>query len=189
MKKTLTAVAMCLSFTAGVYAQGQVDFRNRNTGLTPPLDSAVYSDMVGGTKLGDANFVAQIFFSATQTGSFTAITDPAAPFRTGTGAGYWNAGADPTRTLPGIAAGATAWIEVRVWDSTKGATYDAAKAAGGRYGDSNIFSLTTGGPTTPPSAPAALAGLQSFALVAIPEPSTIALGMLGAAALLLRRRK
>jgi hypothetical protein len=32
-------------------------------------------------------------------------------------------------------------------------------------------------------------GLESFAVVPVPEPSTIALGLLGAAFLLLRRRK
>ncbi len=183
MKKTLTAVAVCLSFAAGVYAQGTVDFRNRVTaaGLDAPV-----SDLTG-AKLGNATFVANIFYSATQTGSFTAIPDAAAPFRTGTGAGYWNFGADFTRAIPGIAAGSTAWIQVRVWDSTKGADYATAKAAGSPYGDSNTFQLTLGGAGQPPSVPAVLAGLQPFALV--PEPSTIVLGMLGAAALLLRRRK
>jgi len=187
MKKTLTAVAVCLSCAAGVYAQGTVDFRNRNTAATPPLDAPVYQDVVGGTKLGNANFVANIFYSATQTGSYTAITDAAAPFRTGTGAGYWNFGTDFSRAIPGIAGGSTAWIQIRVWDSTKGATYDAAKAAGSPYGDSNTFQLTLGGAGSPPSVPAVMAGLQPFALV--PEPSTIVLGMLGAAALFLRRRK
>jgi hypothetical protein len=189
MKKTLTAVAVCLSFAAGVYAQGTVDFRNRNTAAG--LDAPVYQDSVGGTKLGNANFVANIFYSATQNGSFTAITDPAAPFRTGTGAGYWNFGTDFTRVIPGIAGGGSAWIMVRVWDSTKGADYATAKAAGSAWGDSNAFQVNPlGGAGSPPSVPAVLAGLQPFALTnAVPEPSTIALGMLGAAALLLRRRK
>ena len=183
MKKTLTAVAVCLSFTAGVYAQGTIDFRNKVS--SPALDAPV-SDTAG-AKLGNANFVAQIWYSATQTGSFTALTDAPAVFRTGTGAGYWNAGADPSRSIPGIAGGSTAWIQVRVWDSTKGADYATAKAAGSPYGDSNIFSVTLGGAGNPPGVPAVLVGLQPFALV--PEPSTIALGLLGAAALFLRRRK
>jgi hypothetical protein len=187
MKKTLTAVAVGLSFTAGVYAQGTVDFRNRNTGATPPLDAPV-SD-VGGAKLGNANFVANIFYSATQSGSFTAIADAAAPFRTGTGAGYWNFGTDSSRAIPGIAGGSSAWIQIRVWDSTKGADYATSKAAGSNWGESAAFQVTLGGAGSPPSVPAVLAGLQPFTLnAAIPEPSTIALGMLGAAALLLRRR-
>jgi len=186
MKKTLTAVAVCLSFAAGVYAQGTVDFRNRNTaaGLDAPVSDA------GGAKLGNLNFVANIFYSATQNGSFTAITDAAAPFRTGTGAGYWNFGTDFTRVIPGIAGGSSAWIMIRVWDSTKGADYATAKAAGSPWGDSTPIQVTLGGAGSPPSVPAVLAGLTPFTLTAaVPEPSTIALGMLGAAALLLRRRK
>jgi len=186
MKKSLSVVAVCLSFAAGVYAQGTVDFRNRNAALN--LDAPVYQDFVGGTKLGNANFVAQIFFgTANNPSSFAAIADAPAPFRTGAGAGYWNYGADFTRALPGITAGSPAWVQIRVWDSTKGADYNAAKAAGSLYGDSNAFQLTTGGSGNPPAVPAALTGLTPFALV--PEPSTFALALLGAAALLFRRRK
>jgi hypothetical protein len=188
MKKTLIAVAVGLSFVGGVYAQGTVDFRNKNAGLTPPFDVPIY-DVDGTTKLSGANFLAQIYFSATQNGSFAPITDPAAPFRTGGGAGYWNYGTDFTRVLTGIAAGTAAWIQVRVWDSTAGATPDAAKLGGGKWGDSNIFSVTTGGSGNPPAVPATLIGMTSFQLQQVPEPSTIALGVLGLGALLLRRRK
>lgn len=192
MKKTLIAVAVVLSFAGGVYAQGTVDFRNKNAGLTPPFDVPVY-DVDGTTKLGGINFLAQIYFSATDPnngGALTAISDPAAPFRTGAGAGYWNYGTDFTRALTGIAAGSTAWIQVRVWDSTAGANPDAAKLAGGKWGDSNIFSLTTGGSGSPPAVPASILGMTSFHLTqTVPEPSTIALGVLGIGALLLRRRK
>ncbi len=182
---------MCLSFTAGVYAQGLVDFRNKITGF---VDAAVYADTVGGTKLaGDfmgGNFVAQLYFGTANTpNSFNAIADPPVPFRTGAAAGYWNAGADSSRALPGIAAGTmNAWVQVRVWDLTKGATYDAAKAAGSLYGLSNAFQVDA---TGPPAAPGALLGLQQFALQGgvIPEPSTIALGLLGLGALLFRRRR
>jgi len=188
MKKSLSVVAVCLSFAAGVYAQGTVDFRNKVSAGATPFDSPVYMDFVGGTKLGNANFVAQLWYGASASSVNTALLDTPAVFRTGTGAGYWNPGADSTRVLPTIAGGTAAWVQVRVWDSTKGADYNAAKAAGSLYGDSNIFQLTTGNPTgSPPTVPAVLAGLTPFALV--PEPSTFALGLLGAAALLFRRRK
>jgi hypothetical protein len=184
MKKIFSLFATGLLFTGALPAQGTIDFRNRITALTPPFDVPVY-DFDGFTRLSGANFLAQVYFSPTQTGSLTAITDPPAPFRTGTGAGYWNYGTDFTRVLPGIAAGAVAWIQIRYWDSIAGATYDAARAAGGKWGDSNIFSVATGGAGSPPSIPAVLWGLQFV----IPEPSTIAVGVLGTGALLLRRRK
>jgi hypothetical protein len=93
-------------------------------------------------------------------------------------------------TIASVAPGANAVIELRAWDGTKGATYEAASAAGGGFyvGKSAQITIATGGSGTPPSLPANLVGLQSFA-IAVPEPSTIALGLLGAAALLIRRRK
>jgi hypothetical protein len=183
MKKLLLIGILSVGGVSSVFAQGTIDFRNRITGT---LDWPVYG--IDGTLLSGANFLAQLYFATSATGSLTAVLDPAAPFRTGTGAGYWNAGADSTRILPGIAAGSEVWLQVRTWDSTAGATYDIAKAAGGQYGDSFIFHVAvTGGGGTPPASPAAMLGLQSFTLV--PEPSTIALGVIGGLALLLRRRK
>lgn len=173
--------ASCMAGASSVRAQGLIDFRNRITGS---VDAPVYRESVGGTLLSGANFVANLWYG-TSAGSLAPITDAAAPFRTGTGAGFWNAGTDSTRVLSGIPS-ATVFLQVRVWDSAAGATYDAAKLAGGFWGDSNVFGVTVGS-SSPPLGPSLLIGLQSFALV--PEPSAIALGVLGATALLFRRRK
>jgi hypothetical protein len=183
MKKLLLATAVCTLVALSAAAQGTVDFRNRITGT---LDVPVYGlDNV--TKLGDANYWAQLYYSATQTGPFTAVTADPAPFRTGTGAGYWNAGADSTRALAGIAGGSTVFLQVRVWDSTKGSSFEAASAAGSLIGQSAVFSITAGGGGSPPGPPNPMIGLTSFSLV--PEPTTLALLALGAGALLIRRRK
>jgi len=187
MKKLLLVGVVSLVGVSSVSAQGTINFVNRITGT---LDKPVYLNGVGGTLLSGANFVAQLYYSATDpgpAGSLTAVLDAAAPFRpAGAGAGYWNAGADATRVLTGILPNTQVWLQVRAWDSTFGATYDLAKAAGGLWGDSNVFTAIAGG-GTPPVAPANMTGLTSFTLV--PEPSTLALGILGAVALLLRRRK
>jgi len=184
MKKLVLVGVISLVGVSSVFAQGTIDFRNRITGT---LDVPVYLNGVGGMLLSGANFLAQLYYGTTAT-SLTPITDLASPFRTGAGAGYWNAGADSTRILAGIPAGSPAFLQVRAWDSTFGATYDVAKAAGGLWGDSNVFQvLATGGGGTPAASPAFMTGMQSFTLV--PEPSTIALGILGAVALLFRRRK
>jgi len=182
IKKLLLVVALSLMGVSSVRAQGLIDFRNRITGT---IDAPVYQNSVGGTLLAGANFVANLWYG-TSAGSLAPITDAASPFRTGTGAGYWNAGTDSTRVLPGILAGSTVFLQVRVWDSAMGATYALAKAAGGAWGDSNTFSVVAGG-GSPPTAPTALGGMTAFALV--PEPSTYALMALGACALLFRRRK
>jgi hypothetical protein len=101
--------------------------------------------------------------------------------------------------VPGVAPGAIADLIARAWDNRTGATYDAATIKG----SSTFKSAALGGdvdndPSTPPAtAPGMVTqkpeGFQNIQLqggpVIIPEPSTIALGALGVAALLLRRRK
>jgi hypothetical protein len=86
-----------------------------------------------------------------------------------------------------LTANGTVALQLKAW--TGGTSFDNATARG----ESNIITITA---TDPPATPAGLAanGLTGFQLQAvggpvIPEPSTIALGLLGAAALFLRRRK
>jgi hypothetical protein len=83
-------------------------------------------------------------------------------------------------------------LQVAVWDSAvagAGAASALAKAAG--TGLSETFTYTI--PTDPLAIPGGMGNMKTFALAAgapvIPEPTTVALGALGAAALLLRRRK
>jgi len=98
---------------------------------------------------------------------------------------------------PGIpnTSGGQATIALVAWYNGGGATsYAAALAAGVPTGASptdNMVSLGDLG--TPSSQPIDMQGLESFSLVvppvASPEPSTIALGVIGASTLLFRRRK
>jgi hypothetical protein len=182
--KKLLAIAALVVAAYGVQAQGNFTFSNRVT--ASGVDVPVF-DVGGATKVDGANFVAAIFLNGTQLGA-------TAPFRTGSGAGYWNPGADSARSVTGKLSGdVVTGFTVQVWDSTKGATMLAAKNAGGKFGESNPFAITLGGPKADPNLPADLPGVmsnfQSFNLQVIPEPSVLALGALGAAALLFRRRK
>ena len=84
-------------------------------------------------------------------------------------------------------------ILIRVWDNRNGqiTTWAAASdpAANIAHGESLPFVVADqlgGGLILPPT----LRGLESFQLFSVPEPSVIALGVLGAGCLfLLRRRK
>lgn len=190
MKKAIIAIAFWAA-SVGAFAQGQVDFTsfqgyvNGNT----PSEAAVYN-VDGTTRLQGSAFLAQLYWSATAfTGTVggAAVAAPAAPFLTAAdaSAGFWDAGASGARTV-GVAAGTAVFVQVRAWAAADGATWEAAKAANKPTGASNVLQLSAGGGTvTPPG----LTGLQKFQLVAVPEPTTIALGILGAGALLLRRRK
>jgi len=181
--KKLIFVAGILVMNLSVLAQGTLLFQNRATAATPPIDAKIFN--VGGTAaLGGTGFMAILYAGATATS--LAAVGPAVPFRTGAAAGYVDLSGDPTagtRILPGVVAGANAFAQVRAWDISSGATYDVASIRG----ESAILNIPTGGAGSPPGLPANLTGLQSFSLV--PEPSTIALAALGAAFLILRRRK
>lgn len=164
MKKLILIAALAAT---SAFAQGTVNFNNRVTAAG--LDAAIFD--VGGARLAGPDAYAQIYVGG------TAVGTPVA-FRTGTGAGYFAGG---NVAIPGVAGGASASIVVNAWKGA--ATFEAASIKG----SSAPINVTLGGAGEPPSTPANLIGLTSFTLV--PEPSVLALGALGAAALLLRRRK
>jgi hypothetical protein len=177
MKKLLIALAAVM-LTAASYGQGQVVFANK---VGTAVDAPVF---LAGTQTGPGpDYSAQLFLSSG--GSLTALT-PATTFRAaGTGAAaiadrYW---INQDVIVPGVASGATATFVVRAWKTSAG-SYDNAALAG--RGESAAFQVAVGGGQLPP---ANLTTLQGFSVTAVPEPATIALGVLGAAALVLRRRK
>lgn len=75
--------------------------------------------------------------------------------------GYFIGG---TRSIPTVSAGQAAYAQVRVWDQSRGLTFEEALANGGRSGASGIFTVVTGGNGVPPSVPASLTGLSGFSL-------------------------
>jgi hypothetical protein len=167
--KKLMLIAACVTALAATnaFAQGSVNFNNRVTAAG--LDAPIFD--VGGAKLEGPNAFAQIYVNDAAVGAPVA-------FRSGTGAGYFSGG---TVAIPGAAGGTSVQMVVAAWSGA--ATFEAASIKG----VSSPFTVTLGGAGEPPSTPANLIGLTSFTLV--PEPSVLALGALGAAALLLRRRK
>jgi hypothetical protein len=188
--KKLAILTGCLLVSAMAVAQGTVNFANAAAGLNAPVSNAA-GDPCEGT-----GYWAQLY--AVVDSSLTAVGDPV-NFRTGGLAGVFLGGA---RTIPGVAAGADATVQVRAW-SANFSSWDAAWAAFGSGDasaetgwsnsntgmdnlDSATFTVTTGGGTLPAGN---LLNLTSFQLAAVPEPSTIALGILAGLALLIRRRK
>jgi hypothetical protein len=188
MKKLIIS-AICVLAALGAYGQGTINFTNFN----PPLDAPVFDigGMASNTRLDGSGFMAQLY--AGPVGGTLEAIGAASPFLSGAGAGYFNGG---TRTIATVAPGVMADVQVRAWNVGSGSTFEAAMTAGTGYGMSGTLTLVTGGDTAggtqPPTSPSALSGLQSFELVGggtIPEPSTIALGLLGAGLLVFRRRK
>jgi len=170
----------------GAFAQGTVNFAAKVTGV---YDAPVFIDSVTTGARASTGYLAQLYAGPVG-GTLAPIGTAPVPFLTGTGAGYWRSASLAIGT---VAPGATASVQIRAWASAAGASYEAALAAKGATGQSAILSVVTGGAGSPPSLPADLAGLASFAITGggpiVPEPSVLALGALGGLALLIRRRK
>jgi len=177
--KKLAIIAACVLASAYTYGQGTLTF---DTSYAYPGGYA-FADINGngvkdGTDFNVAgpNYVGQLVGSTTETGSYTPIGSPVAFGTVADGLdGYITSG---DLTLPGVAAGSTYWVKLHAWNSVD-TSWD---------GYSPALSLKLGGPTDPPSTPAGLDQLGITPVVLVPEPSTIALGVLGLALLLIRRR-
>jgi hypothetical protein len=208
--KKLVLTAFAVTCAASVFAQGTVIFNNRITGT---LVTHVYSggttqyrgngstdtpagtqDWTGFTALTGSGYSAAIL-SATGAGqaeSSLAQAPFVTSFRTGTAAGQFATG---TATLANVAGDAPmATLEVVAWDNKGGTVTSWAQAqplwlagtiAAGTSGTFNVGPI--GGAV---NGAATMTGLPSFNIyTAVPEPSTMALAGLGAAALLIFRRR
>ena len=129
------AALLLLSAKDGL-AQGVVTFRNDI--LLPPPDRLVrWRD---GTPLVGTTFAAQLLYGTDRSNLQPHPT--LAYFRAPTtgSPGTWAGG---SRTLTGVGGvGTTIFLQVRAWDSgpNRTITFDAARAAGGLYGQSQVFS-------------------------------------------------
>src|SRR5207247_10160892 len=73
-------------------------------------------------------------------------------------------------TVPSVPPMGQAFAQIRVWEVAKGASYEEARALGGRFGRSSVIEVTLG---SIPSPPPYLIGLQSFSLhVGLPQFNT-----------------
>lgn len=159
-----------------LYGQGQVNFANAGTGW---FTSAI-NDVGGAGLVATAGAFTVELWAGASAGSLSLVATANPAFTQGfffTGQSV-NVGF----TGPGFA-------QIRVWDNNGGTvtSFDAARNGGFRYGDTLSFAIT---PTEPPNPAANMINMPSTTLQVIPEPSTIALGVLAAVgALLFRRRK
>jgi hypothetical protein len=172
MKKVLALVST-LALAGSLLGQGEINGINFNPANN--VDGQV--TRADGTTLAGTETMGQLY--AGTGGSLAPIGSPTAFLQNG----IVSFG---TVVVPGIAAGADADIQLRSWLAADGADYDAAVAAMGEVGESNVTTITLGGGVNPP---AFMSGLTQTAMYVVPEPSTWALMALGLGALALRRRK
>jgi hypothetical protein len=180
MKKTLLLCGLALAMAGSMYGQGQVTLINSATTAITVGGTNAPTTLGGGLTVGlygGPSGALESALTLVGTGSFIAP-------------GRYNGG---TVTIPTVAGGANATMQVRAWS---GVSYAAALTTAGAFaGKSALWTQTLGGPSpTPPNPITGVPGVNGFALTqtagpVIPEPSTIALGLLGLGALALFRRR
>jgi hypothetical protein len=185
MKRFVITMALIASATFA-YGQGTIAFLNgptavfRMAGTTVAVPTAVNSQLTYG-----------IFVGAT---ADSLSATPAGPTATGstTAAGRMT-GVPALYALEGHAPGTVLFAQVRAWESRFGADWAAAKAQGQYYGETDVRQLeplaSASGPGTVIWQSSNVSPNRFLPMQIVPEPSTIALAILGLGSLLLFRRK
>jgi len=213
MKKILLTTALGLIAAVSSYGQGAITFANATSSYgTATPDHLVRWDasaaqfnaglVAGGlvaSNSGGVNLTglrAQLYYGSstvTSLAGMIAVTDAPATWRASTSlnAGSWLGGG---RTLVGFDPGQTVTLAILVWDSSVQADARLAAAGvgttyAGVFGSSGFFNYNI--PTGNPAPSAFLPGNSPFTVgfTPVPEPTTMALAGLGAAALMIFRRR
>jgi hypothetical protein len=177
MKKALLTLAAIGALAASSFGQGTVIVAY-STGPNTVKQNGV-------SAAGTANIRIEVLWAPAGTTDLGLFTPIGAQINVGVPTpGYFSGG---TRTIAGIAPGASVAAYARAWDNDSGATYAAAT----QRGISPLFVINTADPTAVPAEPAVNlnAVFPGVDVTAVPEPSSMALAGLGAASLLIFRRR
>jgi len=183
------------ALSTGAFAQGLINFFNTGSQLAssgPASSATAISGAAGSYYFGlltSSNGAAGSFTFANVYGTNQTV------------AGRFFGGASVA--VPGWAAGATMTFEVAGWDKNLGTTFQSSWLTGNFGGKSGFFGISgpgtgaAGGSTATGTLPnlnifGGATGIQNgfnLSPVGVPEPSSMALAGLGAAALLIFRRR
>jgi hypothetical protein len=198
MKKALLAIA-AVAMAASTFAQGTIDFMNRN--IPGANGAASYNVPIwinGSTTVGAGTLPSGVTVGLFEAGATVPLVTTLLRSDTPANAAFFATSSQTATTTQ--AAGTTPQLFVRAWQNSFGSFAVAKLAPGASWGEWSFTAQPLGG--TPPGGglpvptpgstgfgPGPDAGGYSLTLNPVPEPSTIALGVLGVGALFLRRRK
>ena len=191
MKKSLF-FALPLLIVLVARGQSLVNFNNRVTGvvvapiygvdpLFPYTQVRGDSSLFSGPLLAGSGYTAELWGGPLGSTEESLVPVAATTFRSGVSAGYVVPVQVPFAV---VASGERATFQVRAWDNLDGVVTSWSQAQSGSFGpfgSSALFSPPDGLGANPLN----LVGLTSFNLV-VPEPSVIALAVLGGGLVLLR---
>jgi hypothetical protein len=154
--KRLIVWMVTLQVSTSAWAQGWIAFWNY---LPPWIDAPVYDSDCTTPLIGSA-YLSQVYGSLTQEnyqpwGHIIPFNTPPPG-----GRGGFMAHAI-TIDIGGTSQGQIVYVQLRAWQASAGPTYEAAVAAGGKYGYSNVVPMPA---YLAPSYPTFPYGLQSFCL-------------------------
>jgi hypothetical protein len=116
-------------------------------------------DLDGMTKLSGSAYVAQLY-AGPSLAMLRAMGTPT-PFQTGANAGFVRS---QIVRIPTVPPRSNAVVQIRAWEQSRGASYEEARALGGKFGRSEVCQVLT---TAPPTLPARLPdNLPAFRLEA-----------------------
>lgn len=187
MKKLLLTISLVALTATLSFAQGTVTFQNgtlnRATLVTPGVSTVQVPTTAGlinyglfwGTTAGSLSLVPTLGVNSTASAGIIVAPNP--------------------YPIPGTAGGDSVFLQVKGWSASFGNDWQAAKAQGQWYGETRVVQ-TTLAPTAGPGtvlwqSASGTANDRFFPLVLnpVPEPTSFALAGLGAAALLIFRRR
>lgn len=152
---TLSLPAM-LTVVTGSVGGGFVEFSNSFP--SNRVDAPVY-DVDGSTRLSGDAWSAQLYAGVTDQ-NLHAIGTPT-NFLTDLDAGYFNRVGQNPLTVPDVPADEHVYLQLRVWESAFGSTFEEARIRGGKYGRSATIQVR---PDAENWDPAPLEGLGPFSV-------------------------
>ncbi|MCP5521617.1 MAG: hypothetical protein H7A46_08725 [Verrucomicrobiales bacterium] len=122
--------------TDGEYASGRLLFRNRYTGIQPPVDAPFYDDQLH--PLEGEDYLAQLYVWRTGQG-FQAVGEPVSfrkPVPEAPPGYFWGDEVEIPLWGPEVA-----WMQVRAWHTASGGSFESAALSAGWTGNANILYL------------------------------------------------